>query len=64
MKIYIERTKKTKNIKYAGTAKNLLKELKINEEEVLVVCNDKLVSLDTKIKDSDSIRILSVISGG
>ena len=62
-KTFIERENKNINIK-ASTIKELLDKLNINPEEVLTVKNEQLVTLDTKITEKDSIKLLSVISGG
>lgn len=64
MDIFIEKTKEKKALKFSGTAKDLLLLLKINPETVIVASNGSLVTLDTKLEDSDKIKILSVISGG
>lgn len=64
MKVYVERTKDTKKLKFTGKANDLLTKLNINSEEVLVVRNGGLVTSDTKLVNSDEIKIISVISGG
>ena len=64
MKVFIERQKKSKNMRFSGTVKSLLKKLRINPEEVIVSANDELVTEEDKLKDSDDVRVLSVISGG
>ncbi|MCF7871670.1 MoaD/ThiS family protein [Candidatus Woesearchaeota archaeon] len=64
MKIIIEKTKQEKDIEFIGTAEKLLKELKINKEEVIIAKNGKLITLETKLEENDEIKILSVISGG
>jgi len=64
MKVFLEKEKKHKKLVFNGTTGSLLKKLKTNPESVLVIRNDELVTLDTQLKDSDSITILSVISGG
>jgi len=63
MKIYIEKTNESKNIK-AKTVKELLEKLKINSTTVIVTRNNELITEEEKIKETDKIRILSVISGG
>jgi len=62
-KIFIERQNKTVNVK-ALTMEEVLEKLNINPEEVLTVKNNELVTLDTKITEKDTIKLLSVISGG
>jgi sulfur carrier protein ThiS len=64
MEIFIEKKNKRLIKKFSGKAKILLKELKINPEEVLVVKNNTLITLEDALTDKDSIKILSVISGG
>ena len=38
--------------------------MKINENEVIIVRNDELITKDAKLKENDKIELLSVISGG
>ncbi|MBT7903456.1 MoaD/ThiS family protein [Candidatus Woesearchaeota archaeon] len=64
MKVFIEKENKNIEIDFQGTVKNLLLDLKINPETVIVVCNDELVLLDEKLSDFDSVKLLSVVSGG
>jgi sulfur carrier protein ThiS len=64
MKLFVEKDAKTKNIKFSGSAESLLKKLKINPEEVIISCNNEIITLDEKISDKDEVSILSVISGG
>jgi sulfur carrier protein ThiS len=62
MKI-IQNDKKT-TIKFKGTVKQLLEQLNINEETVLVIKENQVLTTDIQIEDKDTIEILSVISGG
>lgn len=64
MEIFIERTKQTLKINYQGKVSELLKKLKINKEAVIIVRNNKIITLDQDVKNKDKIKILSVISGG
>lgn len=64
MKLFIEKTKQKKTIKFNGEAKALLKKLGINSEDVLIVKNNELISIDEKINNNDEVKILSVVSGG
>lgn len=64
MEIFQEKENKTSTIKFTGKAKELLKRLKLNEEEFLVLKNEELVSLEEPLNDSDKIKIISIISGG
>lgn len=64
MKVFIERENVEKILKFSGSASKLLKLLNINEEEVLIIKNNELVSLDEEFEDDDVIKLLSVVSGG
>ena len=64
MNIYLEKDQKTITIQYEGSLKNLLKKLKINHETVIATKNNELISETEKLKNTDSIKILSVVSGG
>ncbi|MFT4326979.1 MAG: MoaD/ThiS family protein [Candidatus Woesearchaeota archaeon] len=63
MKVFIERENKTVESS-AQTGSALLDELGINETTVLIVKNDEVVIPQTELSETDSIKILSVISGG
>ncbi len=64
MKIFIEQNQKNKKIEFKGTVGELLLKLNINSETVLVTKNNELVTEDEVLKDSDEIKVLSVVSGG
>ncbi len=64
MKLFIEKQRKNMTLKFNGTGNQLLKKLKINPEDILIIKNNTLVAEDDKIDDSDEIKILSVVSGG
>ena len=64
MKIFIESKNQTKTLQFKGTVIELLRHLKINKESVIVVRTDELITEDELILNTDSIKILSVISGG
>lgn len=64
MKIILEKDKEEKNIEFEGTCEELLEKLEINSEEVLIIKNKELVTLDEPCTNSDEIKILSVVSGG
>jgi|TARA_Y100000294_G_C8358226_1_gene257630 sulfur carrier protein ThiS len=64
MEIFIEQSNKFLKKKFTGKVIELLSLLKINPGEVLVVRNKELLIEEDELLDSDSIRILSVISGG
>ena len=63
MKIEIEGGK-TITKKFSGRGSLLLKELNLNASTVLMVRNGTLVPEDEFLKDTDEIKILSVVSGG
>lgn len=64
MKVFIEFSNKRKAFRFSGTVSQLLKKLKINPETVIVAKGNELVTEKEKLADSDSIQVLSVISGG
>ena len=64
MDVYIERSKKSLSRNFSGEAKLLLDSLDILSEDVLIIKNGVLVTDDELLVDSDSIRLLSVVSGG
>ncbi len=64
MKIYIEKTNKQVSLKFQGKVKGLLKKLDLNPEVVLVTKNNVLLTEEDMLKNTDDVKILSVISGG
>ena len=64
MKIFIERTNENKEVKEASTVKELLEILKVNPTTVIVARNNELITEETKLNKNDSIKLISVISGG
>ncbi len=67
MKITVEneREKSTDVVTLEGSSvSELLKHLQINPETVLVVRENEVLTEDEALKDNDSVKILSVISGG
>ncbi len=64
MRIFIERSNKTVELRFHGKVKNLLNHLDLNPENVLVTKNNILVTEEDNIKNTDTVQILSVISGG
>jgi sulfur carrier protein len=64
MELFIEKTAARKQIKFSGSVKKLLSVLKIASESVVVVKNNEIVTEDDIITDSDSVKLLSVVSGG
>ncbi len=64
MEIFIEKENKKLNLKFQGSGLDLLKKLNVNSEEVLMLKNEELITLEEKLTDSDRIKIISIISGG
>jgi len=63
VKVFIERKNKKINVD-AKDIDGLIKKLSINREEVIIVKNNELTPRNEKLKDSDEVKFLSVISGG
>ena len=63
VKVFIEKENKKLNAK-AVDIESLMKKLSINREEVIVVKNNELTPRNEKLKDTDEVKFLSVISGG
>ncbi len=64
MIVFIEKTNKELKIKFEGDVKTLLKKININAEEIIVVRGNELLNDDEILSDKDSIKLLSVVSGG
>lgn len=64
MQIFIERTQENLEKQFSGTAGELLASLGFTSQDVLIICNNKLVTEDEFLENNDSIKLLSVISGG
>ncbi|MCC7574040.1 MoaD/ThiS family protein [Candidatus Woesearchaeota archaeon] len=64
MKVFVERDKSWKELEFSGTYESLLELLGVNSEEVLVIKNNELVSLDEVCEGDDELKLLSVVSGG
>jgi len=62
--VFIERDKKTVEQEYAGTIRRLLDALGVDPETVVVVKNGEIVTEDERCSGEDTIKLLSVISGG
>ena len=64
--VYLERTKEQKTITLTSKAKvkDLLTHLGLNPVVVLVTRDNKVLIEDQELKDKDSVKILSVVSGG
>ena len=63
LKIYLERENKNKSV-IADNLQEALKKLNINPTTVIVIKNNELVTLDSKLSSKDKIKIIPVISGG
>ena len=63
IKVFNERNNETKQVN-VKSIKEVIKKLKINLEEVIIIKNNELVTEDAKLKINDEIKFLSVISGG
>jgi sulfur carrier protein ThiS len=64
MEVYIERLEKRLKLKFKGTVAELLEELGINPEDAMVVRDEDLLTPDDEVYNTDTLRVLSVISGG
>jgi sulfur carrier protein ThiS len=64
MKIFVERTNEKNDLPFTGTVAELLIHLNINPEEVLVTRAEELLIQSSELKDEDTVKILSIISGG
>jgi sulfur carrier protein ThiS len=64
MEVYVERMEKTLKMKFKGTVKGLLDKLGINPEDAMVVRDEDILTADDLVFNTDTIRVLSVISGG
>ena len=64
MKLIQPKQKITKEMRFNGSAKELLKKLNINSETVILSVNGTVVGDDHQITDTDQVTIFSVISGG
>lgn len=64
MEVIFEKDDSRKEVKYSGTVRGLLKELCINPETVIIARGNDIIDLDEPVKDSESIMVISVVSGG
>ena len=64
MRIFIQTKNKMINKKFSGKVIDLLKKLNINPETVIVVKNNNLITIDDIVENKDTLRLLSVVSGG
>ena len=61
--IYIDREDRKETVE-ASSIKDIANKLNINLEEFIIVRDNELITENTKLKDKDKIKFLSVISGG
>ena len=64
MKLYVERTKENLELDFTGSVQELLDKLNILSETALVARDGNIITEDEEISNEDSIKLLSVISGG
>lgn len=64
MRVTLEWDGRPRTVRYTGPASGLLSRLRLNPAAVLVARNGVLVPLDARLKTTDTILILSVVSGG
>ena len=66
MDVYIERENTTKkvDIEKEMNCRELLKKLNISQEAVILVKNGNICLEDEVLTNDDSLKILSVVSGG
>ena len=66
MEIYLERENKTIefNIETPISCKAVLNQLDISLESVILLKNDEICLEDELVSQKDSLKILSVVSGG
>lgn len=64
MKVHLRQPPKDIEITGPKRVRDLLKELHLSPEANLVIRNDDLVTDDEVLKDTDTIEIRPVISGG
>jgi sulfur carrier protein ThiS len=63
IKVYIDKSKESKIVD-CESIKEIIKKLNLNLEEFIIVKNGELITENTKLKDKDEIKFLSVMSGG
>jgi sulfur carrier protein ThiS len=63
IKVFVDRLGKSKNLDVKNISE-IFEKLKLNMEEYIVVKEDALVTENTKLKDGDELKFLSVVSGG
>lgn len=64
MEVFIEKEQRTISEQGNCTGAELLKKLGINATTILLVRNGEVILEEEHLDDSDTIQILSVVSGG
>jgi sulfur carrier protein ThiS len=64
MRLIIERPKGERELLFSGTVEGLLARCGFDPESVLVVRDATLLTRTDTVEDTDTITLLSVISGG
>ena len=64
--VFLERKNETKNLvlEEKMTVAQLLQKAGVNSTEAVVARNGEVVTEDAVLKDGDSIKVFSVVSGG
>ena len=61
--VFVDRIGKTKVLN-VSSLQEIFEVLEINSDEYIIVRNNELITEDTKLKEKDNLKLLSVISGG
>jgi len=61
--VFVDRIGKTKVLN-VSSLQEIFEVLEINSDEFIIVRNNELITEDTKLKEKDNLKLLSVISGG
>ncbi|MBI2668175.1 MoaD/ThiS family protein [Candidatus Woesearchaeota archaeon] len=61
--VFIQRKNENHNLD-VNSIKEIFTRLSLNENEVIIVRNDEIITKDAKLNENDRIELLSVISGG
>ena len=61
--VFIQRKNENHEIN-VNSIKEIFTRLNLNENEVIIVRNDEIITKDAKLNENDRIELLSVISGG
>ena len=64
MNVFVEKQKKELELEFTGTVASLLQKLDIASNTVIVVRKGEVLLGEDVLKNSDSVKVLSVISGG